>query len=367
MATYKVLQDIEAEDKFLGPLTLKQFIFGAIAAINLYLSFFAITKNAAWMLAIFLPPAFLGAFLAIPWSKDQPTEVWVLAKMRFYIKPKRRIWNQSGVKELVTITVPKIIEHQLTNNLSQNEVTSRLRALAETIDSRGWAIKNSSLTAAAVDMGFSGMGDRLITPSMMTKSVPDFDVNQVHDVMDTGANSIAANFDQMIQSSSVIRRDESLAKMERIRRGESLESVQQPEVPFVPPQHHTPVISLPTSAAGDSLPPAFAAPDATEQQLSAQLRAQSQVGNEAYGRLRTVPVSGPVAPPTIAAKPSSAETGTHEVITGPAQTSSTMTTSQSPVILDLAQNDDLSVETIARQAKKSQQLSDRNEVIISLR
>lgn len=25
MATYKVLQDIEAEDKLLGPLTLKQF------------------------------------------------------------------------------------------------------------------------------------------------------------------------------------------------------------------------------------------------------------------------------------------------------------------------------------------------------
>jgi hypothetical protein len=31
MATYKVIQDIEAEDKLVGPLSLKQFIFALIA------------------------------------------------------------------------------------------------------------------------------------------------------------------------------------------------------------------------------------------------------------------------------------------------------------------------------------------------
>ncbi|MGH7158305.1 MAG: PrgI family mobile element protein [Candidatus Saccharimonadales bacterium] len=33
MATYKVIQDIEAEDKILGPLTLRQFIYAGVAAI----------------------------------------------------------------------------------------------------------------------------------------------------------------------------------------------------------------------------------------------------------------------------------------------------------------------------------------------
>ena len=46
MATYKVLQDIEAEDKLLGPLTLRQFVYGAIAVICLYLSYFLTTKGA---------------------------------------------------------------------------------------------------------------------------------------------------------------------------------------------------------------------------------------------------------------------------------------------------------------------------------
>ena len=33
MATYKVIQDIEAEDKLIGPLTLRQFIYAGYAFI----------------------------------------------------------------------------------------------------------------------------------------------------------------------------------------------------------------------------------------------------------------------------------------------------------------------------------------------
>ena len=75
MSTYKVLQDIEAEDKLVGPLTLRQFIYAAISAFLLYLSFFAYTKNVAFLMVFFLPPAFLIGFLAIPWHGDQPTEI----------------------------------------------------------------------------------------------------------------------------------------------------------------------------------------------------------------------------------------------------------------------------------------------------
>lgn len=358
MATYKVIQDIEAEDKFLGPLTLKQFIFGAASAIFIYLGVIAVTKNAAWMLVVFLPPALLGAFLAIPWSRDQPTEVWVLAKLRFYFKPKRRIWNQSGVKEMVTITVPKKIERQLTDNLSQNEVRSRLKALAETIDSRGWAIKHSTLASAAVEMDFNGLSDRLISPSVLPHPVPDFDVEQVRDVMDISGNPIAANFDQMIQSSSEIRRDQSLEKMERIRQGESLDSIRQPEIHFVPPRSAAPIPAVLPGAPGPIVPPPVIPTNLDERQLSAQLRAQSHIGDDAYKRMPTV------APPGSALAP---ESGTHEAKTDTNQTASTMTTQSSPAILNLAQNDDLSVATIARQAKKSKDHGDSSEVVIPLR
>src|SRR5471030_1443257 len=118
MSTYKVLQDIEAEDKILGPLTLRQFIYALIAALFLYISFICLTKGASYLLVLFLPPALFTGFFAFPFGKDQPTEVWALAKIRFLFKPRLRIWDQSGIKELVTVTVPKRIERVLTNGLN---------------------------------------------------------------------------------------------------------------------------------------------------------------------------------------------------------------------------------------------------------
>ena len=94
MSTYKVIQDIEAEDKLVGPLTLRQFIYAGIAALSGYLGFLTASKGAPFMLGIFLPVTGICGFFAFPWGQDQPTEVWALAKVRFYLKPRRR----SGIR-----------------------------------------------------------------------------------------------------------------------------------------------------------------------------------------------------------------------------------------------------------------------------
>src|SRR5665213_1846981 len=98
MSTYKVIQDIEAEDKILGPLTLRQFIYGLIAGFLLYICFLSVVKGAPYLLVLFLPPALFAAFFAAPFGRDQPTEVWALAKILFYFQPRRRVWNPSCVK-----------------------------------------------------------------------------------------------------------------------------------------------------------------------------------------------------------------------------------------------------------------------------
>src|SRR6478609_6089041 len=116
MATYKVIQDIEAEDKLVGPLSLRQFVYAIVTLACLFLGFKLATVQ--WFLAFpFIPPAVLFGFLAAPFGHDQPSEVWLLAKIRFSLKPRKRIWDQTGVQELVTITAPKTLEHNLTNGL----------------------------------------------------------------------------------------------------------------------------------------------------------------------------------------------------------------------------------------------------------
>ena len=177
MAAYKVIQDVEAEDHIIGPLTLRQFIYALIAAFFGYLCFIVTVKHAAFLLVILIPPLIFFGFFAFPFGRDQPTEIWALAKIRFLFKPRKRLWNQSGIKELVTITAPKIIEKVYTNNLSSTEVKSRLQALANTLDSRGWAIKNvSSMSYFPQNITNSESTQRLIDLESIPKPVPEFDI-----------------------------------------------------------------------------------------------------------------------------------------------------------------------------------------------
>lgn len=89
MAVYKVPQDVEADDKLLGPFTFRQFI---------YLIIVALACGMAWLLSqIFIPLAiiplpiilFFGA-IALPIKKDQPMEAYLGAMVSFYfIKPRK--------------------------------------------------------------------------------------------------------------------------------------------------------------------------------------------------------------------------------------------------------------------------------------
>jgi PrgI family protein len=415
MATYKVIQDIEAEDKLIGPLTLRQFIYAAIACIAGYLSFLAVTKGAAFMLVILLPIVFTGGFFAFPWKGEQPTEIWALAKIRFMIKPRRRIWDQSGVKELVTITAPKQVQTEFTNGLSQNEVESRLRALADTIDSRGWAIKNSNVNMygqPALVMADPN-SDRLLGPSAFPQEVEAADIMAADDMMDEQNNRVAQQVDNMIEASA------------RAHRERIVESLQQPEPPKIPSPPKPPANNywfLNQAGQSASVPndmvtfntqvvtpgtPVTGTPDADdsvigslpdEQQLVETLEARKRELPMAayYGHLHTIqplsaqgkqqvqttqiPTNGSTPQTTNQSAPMNNNTagpgpqypappippqynsGTSVPNTG--TQAQPVTPAQQAAILQLASNDDLNVATIAREAQRSG-LSD-GEVVIKL-
>jgi hypothetical protein len=154
--------------------------------------------------------AFFG-FLAAPLGKDQPNDVWAAAQLRFLLKNRVRIWDQSGMQELVHITVPKRQEKIYTNGLNQHEVRSRLSALSTTIDSRGWAIKNSNINyspSPQFDNQFDqASDDRLVGASILEKSVPISDVTAADDILDQDNNSLAHKFDEEIKRQEQIHKD----------------------------------------------------------------------------------------------------------------------------------------------------------------
>lgn len=362
MATYKLIQDIEAEDHILGPLTLRQFIFALVGAFFYYLSFLVLTTVGPVLLIVFLPPALLMTFFAFPFGKDQPTEVWALAKLRFLFKPRKRIWDQDGMKELVTITVPKKVEHVYTDGLSQTEVRSRLQALANTIDSRGWAVKNVNVNSYAyADPAMQQQSDRLLDASALPQDVPSYSIQASDDILDERNNPIAQQFDHMITESSQAHRQQIMQQMNAPASAAAVQPTagqgQQSQV-AQPAADYWFMNGTPDPAAAQSTLPAPIAGQATpeEEALALQLKAQHNMPEASYAHMRTLQPDAPIA---VAPQPAPAT----QVPVAPA-----MTDYPDPAILSLANNNDLNVSTLAREASKAKHGNDpHDEVVISLR
>ncbi|HEY5550164.1 MAG TPA: PrgI family protein [Candidatus Saccharimonadales bacterium] len=243
MAVYKVIQDIEAEDKLVGPLTLKGFIYALIAGFLAFINFkLLVTTELGYfrwaLMLIFAMPMLLFGLLASPLGREQPTEVWLLSRVRFFLKPKRRIWDQGGIKQLVTITAPKKPERALVKDLSQSEVISRLKALATTMDTRGWAVKNVNVNLSHVP-GYleeeeAGESDRLIGVSNLpqTESATT-DIRPDDDIFDEQNNPTGRHFWDLLRIKDVERKQKMADKLKEVRKSAT-------EVPKPHPAYHIP-------------------------------------------------------------------------------------------------------------------------------
>ena len=213
MAVYKVIQDVEAEDKIVGPLTLKGFIYSAGAGVLAFISIRLAISGVPWFIKLifivaFLPPMLLLGVLASPLGREQPTEVWLLSRVRFLLKPRQRIWDQAGTKELVTITAPKRPEQILTKNISQTEVASRLKSLTNTLDSRGTAARNTTVNLAVKPDYLENQvdDDRLSSAATLDSSAPAIDVHPSDDILDEQNNPAAQNMVVLVQRKEDERR-----------------------------------------------------------------------------------------------------------------------------------------------------------------
>ena len=201
MAVYKVPQDVEADDKLIGPFSFRQFVYLLIAGglIALAVALFQIFPALA---IIPLPPVFLFLALALPLKKDQPMETYLAALVSYYLKPRVRRWMPGQRESTIIITAPKVVEEVRTRDLSQEEATNRLSFLADIVDSQGYAIK--------------GMGN--YNTNMRDDLVAE--ANATDDMFDSYQ---AMNLSRAVEREQKERHAEAIRGMqEAIRRNESL-------------------------------------------------------------------------------------------------------------------------------------------------
>lgn len=143
MAQYKVPQDVEAEDRLLGPFTFRQFIYLIITAASIaacwgFLQIFPLLALIPLPLVIFF------AILALPIKKDQPMETYLAAIVNFYLKPRKRLWTPGQKESSILITAPKVVEKPRTRDITEEEASHRLSFLAELVDTEGYSIRGTN-------------------------------------------------------------------------------------------------------------------------------------------------------------------------------------------------------------------------------
>ena len=151
MAQYKVPQDVEADDKLIGPFSFRQFVYLLIAAglVALAVGLFQLFPILAILPIL---PALLFVVLALPLKKDQPMETYLAAIVSYYLKPRTKVWMPGQRETVIQITAPKIVEENRTRDISEEEATHRLSFLADIVDTEGYAIKGSGSSPMREDL-----------------------------------------------------------------------------------------------------------------------------------------------------------------------------------------------------------------------
>ncbi len=186
MASYKVIQDVEAEDKLIGPLTMKQFLF-AMIAFFIGAAAWLVGKYTTYYLAV---PIFALTLpfiaLALPLGRDQPNDVWLLARLNFLLRPHLRLWSQTG-NSSQTINIVRDYEDDSTyrsgDGRTAEEIEIQLRELSQILDNRGHAAEEEKSPVAAFDAEHENQNETLgkrfhqILHHHKTKRLKDVELN----------------------------------------------------------------------------------------------------------------------------------------------------------------------------------------------
>lgn len=335
MATYKVPQDVEADDKLIGPFSFRQFIYLIIVAIAGFIAW-ALGQIFIGLAIIPIPIIVFFGALALPLRKDQPMEIYLAAIVSFYLKPRKRLWDPEGIESFINISSPKTVEESRTKNLSETEAERRLGYLANIVDSGGWAIHGSHTTPDS---------------AMITDVF--YDAQNTPDILDEN-NTVAQSFSYLMNQHAEKSREQTLSMMKQaLTESEAQKIITEQQQPIIA---HDKVIQPLSEPAPVHQPSPIMAE-------IAQLTAPAAPAN-AYSP-PPEPVQATINPPAtpVVAKLQDTQLNNNE------SAPSTSSTPVSADIINLAKNSDgLSISTISKEANRlKSKAKDEDEVMISLR
>lgn len=227
MGNYKVPQNVEAEDKILGPLTLRQFIYVIIGIAYGALMFAIFRQFIIGFIILGLPPALFMFIMGVGRRDDQTFESYFFAVIQYWITPHVRFWEKEHIAEVFKIEIPPPKPEEI--HADPRQVHGQLEKLASIVDTRGWASKGAEVQeagTAALDMN-----ERLGAESFgLPKPSASATISHAEDIFDVENNANAQNLNTLIANSSQSVRDEAIAMMTQ-RAQAAVASVPDAQIP----------------------------------------------------------------------------------------------------------------------------------------
>lgn len=324
MAQYKVPQDVEADDKLLGPFTFRQFVYLMVMGGMIALAV-ALFQIFPFLAILPLPIAIFFAVLALPLKKDQPMETYLAAVVSYHLKPRNRFWNPGQRESTIEITAPKVVEQPRTRNITSEEASTRLSFLANIVDTEGNSLRGS-VPAPAQPMQPTFYTENISAPDVLDVTPPD----ELTQIMTNNQNAQRAEIINQMRATFAAQNNPGTAGY----------IPTQPVQPYITTPPVQPVV--PTTEAKTAIEEMLTTPEpsrpAKEETPEVILPTKEELA-------ALEPLKSPVViTPDLAAMKRAAENQAR--------------------LTALSKDKDLSVATIAKEAKR---ISNNDEVYISLR
>ena len=334
MAQYKVPQDVEADDKLLGPFTFRQFVYLMVMGgmIALAVALFQIFPFLAFLP---LPFAIFFAVLALPIKKDQPMETYLAAVVSYHLKPRNRFWNPGQRESTIQITAPKVVEQPRVRNITGEEASTRLSFLANVVDTEGNSLRAS---APAQPMQSAFYTANISTPDILEPPSPD----HITQIMNNNQNSQRTEIINQMRASFAAQNNPGTAGyIPQAVPAQTPAQTPTPVQPVIPAAPAEPSIAEMLAAPGQPTP----GQPAPEQPTRPQPQPEPEIQLPTPEELAAIePLKSPVViTPDLAAMKRAAENKAR--------------------LAELAKDKVLSVATIAKEANRIEQ---NDEVYISL-
>lgn len=129
---FKVPQNIDIEDRILGPLTMTQFVYAVVGFGVGYILYNVIPAPVSY--AFIVPIAFFVVCLDFVKVNERPFQDFLKSALLFMFSPRQRYWHEGEEGADMSIEIYKAVKEEENDYQSKNISHNQISSLAKQLD-----------------------------------------------------------------------------------------------------------------------------------------------------------------------------------------------------------------------------------------